>query len=109
MNFYQPGLNSWFIDPAAGQQAAQNGVVFNDMLEAIYATAGSPVADVETAFSVTDFSHTAVLQGFGPVPQSVYAVCTLTWACNQQSGFDIHANSDGYARIAQAFATVLGV
>ena len=79
------------------------------MLEATYAAAGSPVADVETAFSVTDFAHTAVLPAFGPVPQSVFNVCTLTWARNQQVGFNIHADSDGYAVIAQAFATVLGI
>jgi lysophospholipase L1-like esterase len=108
MNFYQPAVRQWFFDPALGPQQAQNAVAFSNMIEAIYAAAGSPVADVETAFSVTDFTDTAVLPGFGPVPQSVYSVCTLTWACNAQFGFNIHPNSAGYAVIAQAFATVLG-
>jgi hypothetical protein len=32
------------------------GVQFNNGLEAIYTTAGSPVANVETAFSMSDFT-----------------------------------------------------
>lgn len=109
MNFYQPGVNAWFIDPAAGQQAAQDVVAFNNVLESIYAAASVPFADVETAFAVTDFVDGAILPGFGPVPLSVFNVCTLTWACDAHMGFDIHPNSTGYAVIANAFAAVLGV
>jgi hypothetical protein len=41
---------------------------------------------------------------------SVYNACTLIWICTGPPlGPDIHANSDGYGVIAEAFAAVLGV
>jgi hypothetical protein len=100
----------WFDDPAAGQAAAANAVAFNDFLESLYAGAGTPVADVESAFAVTDFTTLAELKGVGPVPLSVYNACTLTWICTGPPlGPDVHANNDGYGVIAEAFAAVLGV
>ncbi len=67
------------------------------------------MADVETAFAVTDFATFVDLKGFGPVPLSVYNTCTLTWMCAAPPlGPDIHANNDGYQVIAGAFADVLG-
>jgi lysophospholipase L1-like esterase len=110
MNYYNPGVVAWFDDPAAGQFAAAQIVAFNNFLESLYAGAGTPVADVESAFAVTDFTTQADLKGVGPVPLSVFNACTLTWICTgPPHGPDIHANSDGYGVIAEAFATVLGV
>lgn len=110
MNYYNPGVVEWFDDPAAGEAAAAQLVGFNDFLESLYAGAGVPVADVESAFAVTDFTTQADLKGVGPVPLSVFNVCTLTWICTgPPHGPDVHANSDGYGVIAEAFAAVLGV
>jgi lysophospholipase L1-like esterase len=110
MNFYGPDVVQWFDDPAAGQAGAGRAVAFNNFLESLYAGAGVPVADVESAFAVTDFATQAELKGFGPVPLSVYNACTLTWLCTRPPlGPDIHANADGYAVIADAFAAVLGL
>jgi lysophospholipase L1-like esterase len=110
MNFYGPDVVQWFDDPAAGQAGAARAVAFNNFLESLYAGAGVPVADVESAFAVTDFATQAELKGFGPVPLSVYNACTLTWICTRPPlGPDIHANADGYAVIADAFAAVLGL
>jgi hypothetical protein len=68
------------------------------------------VADVQSAFAVTDFTTLADLKDSGPVPLSVYNACTLTWICTGPPlGPDIHANSDGYRVIAKAFAAALGV
>jgi lysophospholipase L1-like esterase len=110
MNYYNPDVAQWFQDPAAGEAAATQVVAFNNFLESLYAGAGIPVADVESAFAVTDFTTMADLKGAGPVPLSVYNACTLTWICTSPPlGPDIHATSDGYGVIAKAFATALGV
>jgi hypothetical protein len=110
MNYYAPDVVQWFDDPAAGEAAAASTVLFNNFLESLYAGAGVPVADVESAFAVTDFTTVADLKGAGPVPLSVYNACTLTWLCTPPPlGPDSHANNDGYGVIAQAFATALGL
>ena len=110
MNYYGPDVVQWFDDPAAGPAAAANAVAFNNFLESLYMGAGAPVADVESAFAVTDFTTQANLKGFGPVPLSVYNACTLTWLCTGPPlGPDIHANARGYGVIAEAFAEVLGL
>jgi lysophospholipase L1-like esterase len=110
MNYYSPDVAQWFQDPAAGEAAAAQVVAFNNFLESLYAGAGMPVADVESAFAVTDFTTLADLKGSGPVPLSVHNACTLTWICTSPPlGPDIHANSGGYRVIAKAFAAVLGV
>jgi lysophospholipase L1-like esterase len=110
MNYYMPDVVQWFQDPAAGEAAAALVVAFNNFLESLYAGAGMPVADVESAFAVTDFTTLADLKGSGPVPLSVHNACTLTWICTAPPlGPDIHANSVGYGVIAEAFAAALGV
>jgi lysophospholipase L1-like esterase len=110
MNYYSPDVAQWFDDPAAGEAAAASTVAFNNFLESLYAGAGIPVSDVESAFAVTDFTTLAELKGVGPVPLSVYNACTLTWICTGPPlGPDVHANNDGYGVIAEAFAAVLGV
>ena len=110
MNYYSPFVVDWFGDPAAGEVAAAQSVALNNFLESLYAGAGTPVADVESAFAVTDFTTQAELKHFGPVPLSVYNACTLTWICTAPPlGQDIHANSDGYGVIAEAFAEQLGI
>ena len=66
------------------------------------------MADVESAFAVTDFTTIADLKGVGPVPLSVFNACTLTWLCTPPPlGPDVHATNDGYGVIAQAFAAAL--
>ena len=72
------------------------------MLESAYAAAGDPIADVESAFSVTDLT---LVDG---TPLSVLRECQWTWICTPPPlGPDIHANSTGYGVIAQAFADQL--
>jgi hypothetical protein len=75
-------------------------VEFNNSLEAIYTAAGSPVADVETAFSLTDFTPQP-----DALPLNVQRVCAWTWMCPPVG--DVHPNKDGYGVIAHAFQTVL--
>jgi lysophospholipase L1-like esterase len=106
MNYYDPFLpGAWTQGGLPGLQAEVAATVgFNDLLEGIYAAAGNPVADVEQAFSVTD------LTVVGGTPLNVLRECEWTWACAPPPvGFDVHANSDGYGVIAEAFAEVLGL
>ncbi len=110
MNYYSPFTVDWFDDPAAGEAAAGQVVALNNFLESLYAGAGTPVADVESGFAVTDFTTQAELKHFGPVPLSVYNACTLIWICTGPPlGPDIHATSEGYGVIAEAFAAELGL
>jgi lysophospholipase L1-like esterase len=110
MSYFAPDVVQWFDDPAAGEAAAASTVLFNNFLESLYAGAGAPVADVESAFAVTDFATLVDVKGVGPVPLSVFNTCALTWLCTAPPlGPDVHPNNDGYGVIAQAFATALGL
>jgi lysophospholipase L1-like esterase len=110
MNYYSVDVVQWFQNPAAGEAASTQTVAFNNFLESLYAGAGTPVADVESAFAVTDFTTLVDLKRVGPVPLSVFNACTLTWLCTPPPlGPDVHPNNAGYRVIAQAFATALGL
>lgn len=110
MNYYQPGVAQWFTDPTAAQAAAEFVMQFNDFLESLYAGAGSPVADVEVAFAVTDFATMVDTKDFGPIPASAANACDWTWICTGPPlGPDIHANTEGYGVIATAFEEVLPI
>jgi lysophospholipase L1-like esterase len=103
MNYYSPFLAFWdFGDP---QQATilTNFVVlpFNGALAAIYAAHGADVADVESAFSTTDYTDQVDLGGGLIVPLNVARVCQWTWMCTLG---DVHPNEAGYGIIAVTFA-----
>ena len=66
-------------------------------------------ADVQDAFSTTDFSDTGYLPGVGTVPVNVARVCDWTWMCAAAPvGPNIHANATGYRVIATAFERAIG-
>jgi hypothetical protein len=101
MNYYDPFLAPvWFATHSLAAVAAEaaSSVAFNDLLEGIYAAAGVPVADVESAFSVTDLTLV------GGTPLNVLRACEWTWIC---AAGDIHANTAGYGVIARAFADIV--
>lgn len=101
MNYYDPFLAVvWFQTHslAALQAEVASTVGFNNLLEGIYHAAGDPVADVESAFSVT---NTTLVGG---VPLNVIRECQWTWICDLG---DIHANTAGYGVIAQAFEAAM--
>lgn len=107
MNMYDPFLAYW-LTGAQGQALASLSVSLlvgiNGLEEQIYGALGIPVADVQSAFSTTDFSDLVSFDGFGLVPLNVVRICGWTWKC---AVGDNHANHDGYAAIAGAFADVL--
>ena len=100
MNYFSPAIVVWQDDPALAQVIVNLTVQLNNVLEAVYLFAGSPVADVETAFSTTDFTLTPL-----GIPLNVARICQWTWMCTPFQ--DGHPNGAGYAVIAQAFRQVL--
>jgi len=114
MTLYNPFLASWLLGPDGQALARLSATAFiaplNAMLRGIYAAAGTPVADVEGAFSSNDFTTLVELPGVGTVPISVARICAWTWVCAAPPlGPDNHANAAGYRVIAGSFATTLGL
>jgi lysophospholipase L1-like esterase len=101
MTYYDPFLVFWFSDPTAAQTTEQMVVQLNNVLRSVYGAAGDPVADVETAFSTTDWTRV------NGIPRNVERICEWTWMCDPTYGPDIHANTTGYGVIAAAFEQVL--
>ena len=100
MNYFSPAIVVWFENPVLAQLIVNLTVQSNNVLEAVYLSAGSPVADVETAFSTTDFSLTPA-----GVPLNVARVCQWTWMCTPFQ--NAHPNEAGYGVIAAVFHQVL--
>jgi lysophospholipase L1-like esterase len=112
MNLYDPFLAD-YLTSATGQAVAQDSVSLdvslNSLLQASFSDFGMPVADVQTAFSTTDFTDTTQLPGVGTVPLNVARICEWTWMCAPAPlGPNIHANAAGYQVIATAFEQVIG-
>jgi lysophospholipase L1-like esterase len=114
MTLYNPFLGAWLTGPE-GQQFAQvstfQGIVpINQILRGIFLVGGASVADVEGAFSTTDFATLVPLPGAGDVPINVARICMWTWICAPAPlGPDNHANAAGYGVMARAFADQLGL
>jgi lysophospholipase L1-like esterase len=112
MNLYDPFLAD-YLTGTAGQQLATDSVSlvksFNQLLGQSYRAFGVRSADVQDAFSTTDFSTTVRLPGAGTVPLNVARVCEWTWMCAASPvGPNIHANASGYRHIAAAFERAIG-
>ncbi len=114
MNYYNPNLAFWIVDPALAEASLALTGPFNGTLEAVYGAFGVPVADVESAFKT--------LKTEGKVPTNVRAVCRYTLMCERQgselvlSDFDpgtpgpqtdIHPSNNGYKKIATTFAELI--
>jgi len=108
-NYYDPLLVAWTFGVAPDDVAAIEDTweTFNDTLEETYASLGVPVADLETAFSATDFGTIVHLRGLGDVPINVARVCQWTFACRPRFGVDFHPTTVGYAVITRAWEAAL--
>ena len=107
MTYYDPFLGLWtrgLHDLAT--RSVEFMVAFNDQLEAAYRAAGAAVADVEGAFAMTAFEPLVDDPAFGQLPLNVHTTCRWVWACRTDF-FDVHANDEGHAVIARAYADVL--
>jgi lysophospholipase L1-like esterase len=112
MNLYDPFLAAYVTGPAGralAQQSVSLVVAFNSLLDASFGASGILVADVQSAFSTTDFTDTATLPGVGTVPLNVARICEWTWMCAPAPiGPNIHANPGGYQVAAAAFQQAIG-
>jgi len=115
MTYYNPFLNAWLLGPPQGPAIAQATAalqtVFNQqVLSAVYALNGFPVADVATSFKSDDFTTMVPFPPpFNMVPINVALICQWTYLCpNPASGLEpnVHANAAGYKVIADTFLAV---
>jgi lysophospholipase L1-like esterase len=111
MNFYDPFLAAWLQGPpgqALARLSVQLVTQYNDLLEAAYQDAEVPVADVEAAFSTTNFDDLATLPNVGPEPVNVARVCQWSWMCAPApQGPNVHGRPEGYWVMAGAFVAAL--
>lgn len=102
MTTHNPLLAQWVRSPLGKLLAVASNlyvVEFNEILRDTYERAGAGVADVEGAFSTTDFEPVGLL------PLNVARICQRTWACGPED--DPHPNQEGYRIIAGEFTRVL--
>lgn len=107
--YYDPLLAAWNvpgIDHDAVLAIQDVWQSFDDALTQTYTDLGVPVADMEGAFSTTDFDTIVHLGRFGDVPINVARVCQWTYACSRR-GFDPHPNTVGYAVLTRALEAAL--
>jgi lysophospholipase L1-like esterase len=112
MTLYDPILSGYFNASASVRALAAASVAFlkmiNGEITAANRAAGFKTADVAGEFKSYDGSVGVSYNG-QLVPVNVATVCSWTWACAPPpSGPNIHANKNGYAVIAGAFARVIG-
>ena len=104
MNYYDPFLAAYLLGTPTGAVLAMQSVgvtvLFNQLLDGIYALAGDPVADVQDTFQTQNFAPD---WSFGGLPTNVALICQWTWMCNLQN---IHANDTGYTAIAGTFEQI---
>ena len=109
MNYYNPFLAAWLLpDPELARESSETLAAFNGLLGAIYRFFRIPVADVAAAF------HSSAFEPLVPVPfpdgtivelpANVATICGLTYMCVEGN---IHATTDGYGVMTQAFLEVL--
>ncbi|MBV9006797.1 MAG: hypothetical protein JO181_19170 [Solirubrobacterales bacterium] len=112
MTLYNPVLSAYFNANASVQAlAAASGPVLkiiNGEITAANRATGFKTADVAGAFKTYDGTVSASYNG-RLIPVNVARLCSWTWACTPPpSGPNIHANKNGYAVIAGAFARAIG-
>lgn len=102
VNYYNPFLAAW-LTGTSGQTLAKTSVTLADTFDGEIASAAAgvkaPVADVQTAFSSSDFTPTVTVKPYGSLPLNVARICQWTWMCSKDN---IHANDAGYAVMGKA-------
>jgi lysophospholipase L1-like esterase len=110
MTYYDVFLGLWVFGDDARSVAMHNAPLVDDLnaqLAAAYRSAGVPVADVVGAFAGANFTDWVDTKEWGPIPVNVANVCRWTWFCDDKHTFDVHANTTGYAVIAQTILDAL--
>jgi lysophospholipase L1-like esterase len=105
MDYYNPFLAEWVLGGAAGpglaRESATLSTVLNGSLVQTYGAGGATPVDVQGVFATQDFAMTGSFDGV-TVPENVSRTCAWTHMCDN-SGFTIHTNDIGHAKLAGAF------
>ncbi|MGH9017519.1 MAG: SGNH/GDSL hydrolase family protein [Acidimicrobiales bacterium] len=110
LGHFDPYLGDERLGPRGAAFAAASLPVIarlNDTMRSAYAGAAIPMADVASAFEMTDDEATA--WGTGPdLARNVARVCMFTWMCAPApQGPNAHPNDAGYQAISNAIAQVV--
>ncbi|PRY01822.1 SGNH/GDSL hydrolase family protein [Allonocardiopsis opalescens] len=118
MTYYNPFLAGWLLGGEERELAEESAELLpelNEALVAAYQRHGVEVADVAAAFDSEDFEPAPAADAEGVAaaaegtPRNVARICSWTWMCAAApQGPDIHANDEGYRRIADVFLEVIG-
>ncbi len=105
MDYYNPFLAEWVLGGASGPALATESATLSSLLNSsIVNTYGANHAipvDVQGPFATQDFAMTGTWNGV-TVPQNVARTCEWTHMCDN-SGYTIHTNDIGHAKLAAAF------
>ena len=105
MDYYNPFLAEWVLGgpggPALAQESAPLSAILNGSLVNTYGANGAVAVDVQGPFATQDFALTGTWDG-ATVPQNVARTCEWTHMCDN-SGYTIHTNDIGHAKVAGAF------
>jgi len=108
MTYYDPYLAAW-LQGEPGQALAKQSLIYINVLNGVlalgYLSNDFRVAPVAFAFQTNNFT----LPSFpdqGTLPINVGTICKYTRMC---TAGDIHANDDGYQKIADVFAKTFGI
>ncbi len=109
---YDPYLGD-YVEGAGGQAFALASLHvlerLDDTLQAVYRSAGVPMAAVASAFQLENHDPVA-WPGGGTVPGDVARTCALTWMCDPPPlGHNPHPDDAGYRTIALAIADAAAV
>ncbi len=107
---YDPYLGDYFRGPG-GRTFATASLNVMERLDATlrsdYAAARVPLADVASAFDLSDRRHVR-WSGLPTVPTDVARTCALTWMCDRPPlGHNLHPDDAGYRAIASAIAAAV--
>lgn len=110
LNYEDPFLGHYLEGPASAANAQLTLVDMTRMdqtLDAVYAHAGIPVANVATALQIGNAAPES-LPNVGAMPVNVYYTCLYTWMCQPKPfGPDDHPNNAGYMVIAESIVKAL--
>jgi lysophospholipase L1-like esterase len=112
MTYYDPFLADWVSTPPNQSLATVSIGLSNTLnrdLKTAFTVGHLKIADVAAAFDTdTPFTTTTTLAGHGTVPLAVAQICKFTWMCAAAPrGPNIHANAQGYKKMAAVFAAKL--
>ncbi len=113
MTYYDPYLADWFSGTTGQQQAGASQALakaVNGDLTKAYKSKGVKVGFAAAAFhTYKPFTDTTTYHG-QKVPVAVAEICKLTWMCAPSpEGPNIHANVEGYSKIATVFEKKKGI